>query len=213
MKWLPHLPWLLLNLPIEPLSSISLARSSFPSKWGPQFILWYVFSTSWYLQMCGYILIYVWFLGVWLTEHSVSYLKTDCYIPKVLHKAQGLKIHLLNQWFSFGVILPLPTPSRTFPGGSVVKNLPAHAGAAGDIDSIPGSGRSPEGGNSNPLQYSCLDNPMDREAWQDTVHGVAKCWMWLSTHEDIFGGYNWHLVQRDQKYLLLTLLQWAEQSL
>ena len=44
----------------------------------------------------------------------------------------------------------------------------------GDLGSIPGSGRSPGGGNSHPLQYSCLENPMDRGAWQATVHGVAK---------------------------------------
>ena len=58
-----------------------------------------------------------------------------------------------------------------FPGGLVVKNLPANAG---DTDSIPGLGRSPGEGNGNPLQYSCLENPMDRGAWQATVHGVAK---------------------------------------
>ena len=45
---------------------------------------------------------------------------------------------------------------------------------AGDLGSIPGSGRSPREGNGNPLQYSCLKNPMDREAWQATVHGVAN---------------------------------------
>ena len=45
---------------------------------------------------------------------------------------------------------------------------------AGDLGSIPGSGRSPREGNGNPLQYSCLKNPMDREAWWATVHGVAK---------------------------------------
>jgi len=44
---------------------------------------------------------------------------------------------------------------------------------------IPGSGRSPGEGNGNPLQYSCLENPMDRGAWQDTVHGVAKNWTQL----------------------------------
>ena len=48
----------------------------------------------------------------------------------------------------------------TYPGGSVVKNLPANVGDTGDAGSIPGSGRSPEGGNSNPLQYSCLGNPL-----------------------------------------------------
>ena len=46
-----------------------------------------------------------------------------------------------------------------------VKNLPANARDARDVGSIPGSGRSPGGGNSNPLQYSCLENPMDRGAW------------------------------------------------
>ena len=56
----------------------------------------------------------------------------------------------------------------------MVKNPPANAGAAGDMDSIPGSGRSPREGNGNPLQYSCLRNPMDRGAWWATVHEVAK---------------------------------------
>ena len=51
---------------------------------------------------------------------------------------------------------------RGFPGGSVVKNPPANAG---DADLIPGLGRSPRGGSSSPLQYSCLGNSMDREAW------------------------------------------------
>ena len=58
-----------------------------------------------------------------------------------------------------------------FPGGSAVKNPPANAG---DAASIPRSGRSPGGGNGNPLQYSCLGNPMDTEIWQAIVHGVAK---------------------------------------
>ena len=46
----------------------------------------------------------------------------------------------------------------------------------GDLGSIPGSGRSPRGGNGNPLQYSCLENPMDREAWRVTVQWVAQIW-------------------------------------
>ena len=58
-----------------------------------------------------------------------------------------------------------------FPGGSVVKNPSANAG---DTGLIPGSGRSPGGGHGNRLQYSCLENPMDRGAWQATVHGVEK---------------------------------------
>ena len=56
----------------------------------------------------------------------------------------------------------------------MVKNSPANAEDLKDVSSIPGSGRSPEGGNGNPLQYICLENPMDREAWRATVHRVAK---------------------------------------
>ena len=59
---------------------------------------------------------------------------------------------------------------RGFPGGAVVKNLPAKAGDARDVGSIPGLGRSPGGGHGNPLQYPCLENPLDRGAWQATVH-------------------------------------------
>ena len=55
-----------------------------------------------------------------------------------------------------------------------VKNLPVNVGDTGDVGSIPGSGRSPGEGNGTPLQHSCLENPMDRGAWQATVHGVAK---------------------------------------
>ena len=66
------------------------------------------------------------------------------------------------------------------PGGSVVKNLPANAGDAGDPNAISGWGRSPGGGNGNPFQYPYWKNPMDRGAWQFTVHGVAKSWPPLS---------------------------------
>ena len=55
-----------------------------------------------------------------------------------------------------------------------VKNPPASAGDTRDGDSIPGLERSPGGGHSNPLQYSCLENPMDRGAWRATVHEVTK---------------------------------------
>ena len=58
--------------------------------------------------------------------------------------------------------------------GFAVKNLPANAGDIRDTDLMPGSGRSPGGMHGNPLQYSCLENPVDRGAWQATVHGVAK---------------------------------------
>ena len=58
-----------------------------------------------------------------------------------------------------------------FPDGS---ESTCYAEDTGDQGSIPGLGRSPAGGHDNPLQYSCLENPMDREAWRVTVHGVAK---------------------------------------
>ena len=67
----------------------------------------------------------------------------------------------------------------------VVKNLLASTGDltdARDVDSIPGSGRSPRGGHGNPVQYSCLENPMDRGALRATVHGVAKIQIRLSVH-------------------------------
>ena len=64
--------------------------------------------------------------------------------------------------------------SLGFPGGSVVKNLPANAGDAGDVGLIPGSGRSPGVGNGKPLQCTCLQNSVVRETWWATVHGVTK---------------------------------------
>ena len=60
---------------------------------------------------------------------------------------------------------------KHFPGGSDSKEFTSNAG---DLGSIPGSGRSPREGNGYPLQYSCLENPMDRGAWRAAVHGVAK---------------------------------------
>ena len=62
----------------------------------------------------------------------------------------------------------------SFSSGSAVKNLPDNAGDTGDVGSVPGSGRSHGEEDGNPLQYSCLGNPMDRGAWWATVHGVAK---------------------------------------
>ena len=61
----------------------------------------------------------------------------------------------------------------------MVKNPPANAGDKRDTGLIPRSGRSPEGGHDNPLQYSCLENPMDRGAWQATVHRVTMSWTQL----------------------------------
>ena len=67
-----------------------------------------------------------------------------------------------------------------FPGGSVVKNPPDNAGDSRDVGLIPGLGRSPGVGNGKPLQYSCLENPTDRGAWQAEVQGVPESQTLLS---------------------------------
>ena len=70
-----------------------------------------------------------------------------------------------------------------FLDGAEVKNLPANAGEVGDAGSIPGSGRLPGKGNGNPLQYSCLGNPMDRGAWRATVMGSQRAVQhWVTEH-------------------------------
>ena len=75
----------------------------------------------------------------------------------------------------FPLISPLHS-QRASQMALVVKNLPANAGDIRDLGSIPGSGRSPGGGHGNPLQYSCLENPMDRGAWWFAVHRVEHDW-------------------------------------
>ena len=75
--------------------------------------------------------------------------------------------------------------NRGFPGGTSGKNLPANAGDSGDVRDmglIPGSGRPPGGGHGYPLQYSCLEYPMDRGAWWATVHRVAESGMTKMTY-------------------------------
>ena len=78
---------------------------------------------------------------------------------------------LLNGKFSNILFKPTKSNMRGFPGGSVIKSLPANAGYMG---LIPGLGRSPGEGNGNPVQHSCLENPMDRGAWWATVCGAAE---------------------------------------
>ena len=73
---------------------------------------------------------------------------------------------------NFKITVPDPGLLRWLSG----KESACDAGVIGDTGSIPGSGRSPEGGNGNPLQYFCLENPMDREAWWVTFYRIAKSW-------------------------------------
>ena len=80
----------------------------------------------------------------------------------------------------------LPYFAWGFPGGSVVKNLPANVGDTRDAGFIPGLGRSSAEGNGNPFQYSCLEIFMDRRAWRATVHGVHEGLTWLSPHTSPF---------------------------
>ena len=89
--------------------------------------------------------------------------------------------------------------SRVVP---VIKNTPANAGRRRGLGSILGLGRSPGVEKGNPLQYSCLENPMDRGAWQGMVHGVRKSWTqlnWLSPHKTM--------------HLILCLLKWYKCNL
>ena len=76
------------------------------------------------------------------------------------------------KWFCWSELFSEET--HIFSVVLVVKNLPANARDVRDVGSIPGSRKSCGEGNGNPVQYSCLENPMDRGAWWDTVHGVAK---------------------------------------
>ena len=90
----------------------------------------------------------------------VARCQNNCYLRWLLIRERLKR----NLWDAINILLG-------FPGGSVLKNPPANAGEA---VSIPGSERSPGEGNANPLQYSCLENPMDRGAWLAIVYGVTK---------------------------------------
>ena len=92
---------------------------------------------------------------------------------KMIDPTAGTRGSIRRTWANIFVPLhfvPLHV-ERGLPGGPLIKNLPA---SAGDVGFIPGLGRSPGEGNGNPLQYSCLANPMDRGAWRATVHKITK---------------------------------------
>ena len=93
-----------------------------------------------------------------------------------------MRYHILSSEFKNCTFNVVSLFLRGFPG-SAVKNPPANAKQVG---LIPGLGRSCGGGNGNTLQYSCLQNPMDRGAWQATVRGVTMNWKGLRTHTYIF---------------------------
>ena len=88
-----------------------------------------------------------------------------------------MKNSLFHSLLGDGKCLASPKPGLNF-AHCLVKNLPANAntGDVRDTGLTPGSGSSPGEGNGNPLQHSCLENPMDRRAWWATVHRVAKSW-------------------------------------
>ena len=88
-------------------------------------------------------------------------------------KSAGLKKNVFNCCF-ISSKLNCELPNLVWEGGAVVKNPLANEADAGDMSSIPGSGRSPGGGHGNPLQRSCLENYMDRRALRGTAHGVSK---------------------------------------
>ena len=94
---------------------------------------------------------------------------------------------------SFSVFYKLTSIYLGFPGGASGKE-PTNAEDTGDAGSIPGLGRSPEGGHSNPPHFSHLDNPMDRGAWWDTVHGVAQSRTRLS---DFTFTFHFHALEED----------------
>ena len=115
----------------------------------------------------------MWFLPGSLVLHS-SHASTDFF----MNPFQSGRLLRLSPWQSKGGSSADWWASQV---ALVLRKLSAHAGDVRDVGSIPGLGRCPGGGgHGNPLQDSCLENPMDRGAWQVTVHRVAKSWTWLS---------------------------------
>ena len=110
----------------------------------------------------------------------------------------------VNLFFFFYINLNLLDGSVfiRFPGGSEVK---ASASNVGDPGSIPGWGRSPGEGNVSPLQYSCLENPRDGEAWWATIYGVTKSQTWLSHFTSLHSSLHFHSISQVQLLRWLSL--------
>ena len=135
--------------------------------------------------------------GIWAETWNKWRRQTMCYLGgRVYRGSRRVRLAPLIQWTlkSLGLggevweawrdgrpgLQDLVRPYKDFPGGSVARNQLVNAGDTGDVGSIRGSERSSGGGNGNPLQFSCLKNPMYRGAWRVTDYGVAKSWTWLS---------------------------------
>ena len=103
--------------------------------------------------------------------HSLYCLRVASSLHMEPRRAHAVHSRVTKWWKEKPHWLATKSKIFDFPGGSVGKNPSA---SSGDTGFIPGLGRSPGEGNGNPLQYSCLGNSMDREAWQATVHGIAK---------------------------------------
>ena len=116
-------------------------------------------------------------LPAWLSSYRALYWDVDSHLPPSHLMVKRMREHSGASFI--GVLIPgiRPQPLWAFSGGSMVKNLVA---SAGDVVLIPGSRRSPGEENGYPLQYSCLGNSMDREAWWATVYEVAKIRIQLS---------------------------------
>ena len=116
----------------------------------------------------------------WLSLAFVLLLECVCFLIGSSYDRwliKKIKNHERTRIWSSKGFITHQSRMKGFPGGIVVKNLPVSEGGSG---LIPGSERSPGGGNNNPLQYSCLGNPMDRGTWYAAVHGAAKSQTQLS---------------------------------
>ena len=101
-------------------------------------------------------------------------------IPRtILEPYSGAQLNYLKMVQFSSLLLRFVRQKQGFPWWLSGKDSGCSAGAAGDTSLFPGLGRSPGGGHGNPVQYSCLENLMDRGAWWATVHRVAKSWTWL----------------------------------
>ena len=120
--------------------------------------------------------------GTWPQPTTASPKLAQNHIPWFPQLVPALASPVFPKWPQCGVPQNHPSPQActySSSGDASGKNSAANAGDVRDAGSNPGSGKSPGKGNGNPLQYSCLENPMDRGAWRATVPGVTKSWTWM----------------------------------